>query len=119
MKLDNTSTNVKQFPAIEKKEVGINNLNEIIELAKINERTFYIRFLETFPDFSKKLLGINSQLTNSDLEYCALIKLKFQNKEIAFIKRNSVSSVESKKYRIRKKLGINTHDDIYNWMNNI
>jgi DNA-binding CsgD family transcriptional regulator len=48
----------------------------------------------------------------SDLEYCALIKLDFNTKEIAQSKDISIRTVESKKYRLRKKL--NLPEDIKN-----
>jgi DNA-binding CsgD family transcriptional regulator len=94
-------------------------LNNVIELAKNNDKSFHIKFSELFPEFNQKLLEVNPQLTHSDLEYCALIKLKFDTKEIAIYKNTSISSVESKKYRIRKKLCIRTDENMYTWMINI
>lgn len=91
-------------------------LANIVYLAQNNDKSFHLKFLELFPNFNQKLLSINPQLTHSDLEYCALMKLKFDTKEISKLKNISVSSVESKKYRIRKKLNISSKDDIYIWL---
>lgn len=91
-------------------------LSHIIELAQTNDPSFYLKFSELFPNFNSKLLEISSQLTPSDLEYCAFMKLNFDTKQIATFKRTSVSSVESRKYRIRKKLNINSSDNIYTWL---
>ncbi|MDR6466149.1 hypothetical protein [Chryseobacterium sediminis] len=103
----------------DKHELEVQDLKGLIELVQSNDKSFHLRFHEHFPSFNQRLLSINQQLTHSDLEYCALIKLKFDTKEIAQYKNVSVSSVFSKKYRIRKKLNINTDENMYTWMFNI
>ncbi|MFP3836197.1 helix-turn-helix transcriptional regulator, partial [Chryseobacterium sp. SIMBA_028] len=69
--------------------------------------------------FNQSLLNISTHLTPTDLEYCALIKLNFDTKQIATLKKISIGSVESRKYRIRKKLNINNSENIYTWMTKI
>ncbi|HAY3500797.1 hypothetical protein HZQ11_15955 [Elizabethkingia anophelis] len=91
-------------------------LNLLIEMAESNNSTFYLKFQELFPDFNQTLLNINQKLTQSDLEYCAMMKLNFDTKKIATIKKNSVGAVESKKHRIRKKLNITSEENIYIWL---
>jgi len=91
-------------------------LDQIIELAENNNTAFYLKFQEIFPDFNQKLLNINQRLTQSDLEYCAMMKLNFDTKKIAIIKKTSVGAVESKKHRIRKKLNITSEENIYIWL---
>ncbi|MCT2406238.1 hypothetical protein NZD88_01545 [Chryseobacterium antibioticum] len=90
-------------------------LSHVIELAQKNDKSFLLKFLALYPGFNQQLLAIHPQLTHLDLEYCALIKLNFDTKEIAQFKNTSVNSVESRKYRIRKKLGIATHENMYVW----
>lgn len=94
-------------------------LSHVIVLAQKNDKSFHLKFLELYPRFNQQLLAIHPQLTNLDLEYCALIKLNFDTKEIAQFKNTSVNSVESRKYRIRKKLGILTHENMYVWFMNL
>ncbi|OPC54133.1 tetratricopeptide repeat protein [Elizabethkingia miricola] len=91
-------------------------LNQLINLAEEDDPSFYFKFNDTFPDFSENLLKICPKLTQSDLEYCAMMKLNFDTKKIASIKRLSIGAVESKKYRIRKKLDISTEENIYIWL---
>ncbi|CAM3687156.1 tetratricopeptide repeat protein [Elizabethkingia occulta] len=91
-------------------------LDHVIELAENNNTAFYLKFQEIFPDFNQKLLNINPRLTQSDLEYCAMMKLNFDTKKIAIIKKTSVGAVESKKHRIRKKLNITSEENIYIWL---
>ncbi len=103
----------------EKSETEVEALRELVQLAKNDDKSFLLRFSEVFPTFNQRLLNINPQLTHSDLEYCALIKLKFDTKEIARHKNLTINSVVSKKYRIRKKLNISTDENMYTWMLNI
>lgn len=86
-------------------------LHEVMNLAKENSENFYPRFLDLYPDFEKRLLGISPKLTKSELEFCALLKLNFSSKEIANYTFISVRTVQNKKYRLRSKLNIpNTTD---------
>lgn len=102
----------------EKKQIKINleTLNKLVSLAHENNPKFYEKFKEAYPYFYKRLLKVNPKLSYSDLEYCALIRLNLDTKKIATIKRSTVGAIESKKYRIRKKLDISTEENIYIWM---
>ncbi|QIG89308.1 hypothetical protein G6R40_06270 [Chryseobacterium sp. POL2] len=91
----------------------------LTELAYKNDKMFFISFLKIFPEFSSKLTKINPSIKSTDVEFCALLKLNLNTKEIARIRKLSVRAVEAKKYRIRKKLGISTKDCMYNWINKI
>ncbi|RKS97586.1 hypothetical protein [Chryseobacterium defluvii] len=97
-------------------EKDVQLIRELIKLVQSKDKSFHLKFSEAFPEFDQKLLQINPALTHSDLEYCALMKLKFETKEIAQYKNVTINSVESKKYRLRKKLNIPTNIDIYTWM---
>ncbi|WP_144280987.1 helix-turn-helix transcriptional regulator [Chryseobacterium echinoideorum] len=95
--------------------VKTNPYNHLISLALKNDSSFYLTFLEAFPDFSEKLLNINPLMKISDIEFCAYIKLNLETKQIAIMKKISVRAVEGKKYRIRKKLGISAEENMYIW----
>ena len=94
------------------KNIDAEQIKYLIDLARNNDESFYLKFLEVFPYFNKKLLSISPNLSMSDLEYCALIKLDFNTKEIAQAKDISIRTVETKKYRLRKKL--NLPEDVKN-----
>ena len=105
---------------IENLEIKMSDLHqEVTELARKNESNFYPRFLDLFPDFEKKLLEINPKLTNSELQFCALLKLNFSSKEIAANTFTAVRTVQNKKYRIRSKLNIPNETDTYVFFNSI
>ncbi len=99
--------------------VKTNAYNHLISLALKNDSSFYLTFLEAFPDFSEKLLNINPLMKISDIEFCAYIKLNLETKQIAIMKKISVRAVEGKKYRIRKKLGISAEENMYIWFSKL
>lgn len=92
---------------------------ELTHQALNGDKTFFIHFLDEFPDFGDKLIKINSNIKVSDIEFCALLKLNLQAKQIAEAKKMSVAAVTAKKGRIRKKLNINADENIYQWFLNV
>ncbi|MCW3160467.1 helix-turn-helix transcriptional regulator [Chryseobacterium oryctis] len=107
-----------------KKQIITNNLTEenikdILDLAETNSSLFLERFQTYFPNFLPDLLKINSNLISSEIYICALIRLNFDTKKIASCTNSSVRAIESRKYRIRKKLGIPSDVNINNFILNI
>ncbi|MDN3693859.1 hypothetical protein QWZ06_16975 [Chryseobacterium tructae] len=92
---------------------------EIIELAKKNDSAFLLRFADLYPDFVSKLQKINPDLENSEIAFCAMLKLNFSSKELAQILTIQHVSVQKKKSRIRKRLGISSDEDIYDFFNRL
>jgi len=97
----------------------IEELKEIVQLAVNNNPAFFAKYNEFDPEFSKKLLNIAPNLVATEMEFCMLLKLNFETKEIARYTKISVRTVEGKKHRIRKKLNIPSNQDINIWMNHI
>lgn len=93
--------------------------NTLMQLLKDNDPGFYFAFEQVFPDFSEKLLAINSSLAKSEIEFCFLLKLKLTTKEIAKFTFIEPRTVQNKKYRIRKRLDIPSSADIYAWLDTI
>jgi len=94
-------------------------LKEIIQMATSNHPAFIAKYNKFDPEFSKKLFNIASNLVASEVEFCVLLKLNFETKEIARYTKVSVRTVEGRKYRIRKKLGIHSNHDINIWMSHL
>ncbi|AKK74984.1 hypothetical protein OK18_16055 [Chryseobacterium gallinarum] len=92
---------------------------EIIELARKNDPEFLTRFREIYPEFIDKLLMINPDLENSELTFCAMLKLHFTSKEIASYTLVQHRTVQQKKYRIRKRLNIPTETDTYHFFDGL
>ncbi|OCA76485.1 hypothetical protein BBI01_06945 [Chryseobacterium artocarpi] len=93
--------------------------DELIELARSNHPEFLNLFKEAYPEFIQKLLYINPGLENSELAFCAMLKLHFTSKEIANYTLIQHRTVQQKKYRIRKKLNIPTETDIYQFFDEL
>ena len=55
-------------------------------------------------DFLKKVKSTHPSLTNNDLRLCAYLRLNLSSKDIAPLLNISLSSVEIKRYRLRKKM---------------
>jgi len=72
-----------------------------------------------FPDFAASLSASHSDLQPSEREFCALLKLKLSTKEIAKFTFIETRTVQNKKYRLRKKLGIPQEVDIYQYIDQI
>lgn len=97
---------------------GVQNSNDyskLIELLKKNDASFILYFDELFPEFTPKLLKVYPTINPSEIEFCALLKLKIPTNDIARYKHITLKSVQNRKYSIRKKLNIPTGVDIYNW----
>jgi tetratricopeptide (TPR) repeat protein len=93
--------------------------SELIELVKKNDKSFMAAFKNIFPDFSNKLLAINPDFAQSEIEFSALLKLNLSTKEIAQYKFIQPKTVQNKKHRIRKRLQIPENIDIYQWFSEI
>ncbi|TZF98963.1 hypothetical protein FW781_03290 (plasmid) [Chryseobacterium panacisoli] len=92
---------------------------EVVQLAKKNDPQFLARFQEVYPEFIPKLLKIEPELQSTELKFCALLFLNFSTKDIATYTFVQPQSVQTRKNRLRKRLGIPSDEDIYLWMKKI
>ena len=76
--------------------------------------TFYVE--QESQEFYNKLKKRHSDLSLLDLRLCTLIKLGLNTKEIANLTNKSVRGVESGKFRLKKKLDLDTSKDIYDYL---
>jgi DNA-binding CsgD family transcriptional regulator len=71
-------------------------------------KNFYSRLKQAYPDISP-----------NDLKICALIKLNLSIKEMAGILNISADSVKTARYRLRKKLQLNSEDNLTDFILNL
>jgi DNA-binding CsgD family transcriptional regulator len=90
--------------------------NRLLEMAKKDDTAFISAFRNMYPEFLEKLQEDFQDLSVSEIELCALIKLNLSTKEIAANKNLSYRTIQNKKYNLRKKLNIPAEMDIYKWM---
>src|SRR5690606_19280983 len=57
--------------------------SKLLEMLKKNDPAFMAYFNEVFPDFFQKLVDINPKIIQTEIEFCALLKLKIHTKDIA------------------------------------
>lgn len=100
-------------------EPGSKNYTRLIEMAKNDDPAFMAAFYEAFPNFAEKLRNLNPKIVQTELEFCAYLKLNLPTNEIAIYKNIEKRTVQVKKYRIRKKLNIPDDIDIYMWFNQL
>jgi DNA-binding CsgD family transcriptional regulator/cell division protein FtsL len=63
-------------------------------------------------DFFQKILSVCPDLTPSEIKIAALLKLNLNSKEIAAITFKSEAGIKSIRYRLRKKLGLCSDDNL-------
>jgi DNA-binding CsgD family transcriptional regulator len=81
--------------------------------------SFKNQFTKAFPNFFKTLINLHPSLSPTDLQLCAFIKMNQTNQDIASINNLSRRSVESQRYRLRKKLNIDKKTDLFNYLTNL
>ncbi len=109
----------RKFEELQVDKLSEDVLKEINNLVKDNDPSFYAKFKEHHPVFIYKLTKHSPDILSSDLDLCAKLKLGFNTKEIAYFSKTSLRAVESRKYRIRKKIGLSTDDDLATWIVNL
>ena len=111
---DSNKSKVNQFstPKLTKE------LDSIIK-SRSSFDSFKNQFTKAFPDFFKMLLNLHPNLSPTDLRLCAYIKMNQTNQDIASINNLSTRTVESQRYRLRRKLNIDKQTDLFNYLTNL
>ncbi|WP_343659115.1 LuxR C-terminal-related transcriptional regulator [Chryseobacterium sp.] len=91
--------------------------HHLIDLLEKKDPAFMFAFEKVYPKFRENLLAKNADLQQSEIEFCALLKIQLTTKEIAKYTFIETRTVQNKKYRLRKKFEIPSNLDIYIWIN--
>ena len=91
-------------------------LDEVVELARENDSLFLPRFMELFPRFTQNIHQLHPDLSRSSFLFCAYVFLHFSSKEIAEFMYIEHKSVQTRKNRLRKQLGLPRNTDLYQYM---
>lgn len=89
----------------------------LIAITEKNPTEFITEFNTAYPYFKEKLTSISNNITDSEIEICAYLKLNLTTKDIARIKNLEPKTIQNRKYRIRKKLNVPNETDIYFYFN--
>lgn len=99
------SKNARQYQKI------INHINLDINNDH-NWEQFRAYFEDVHKDFNAKVMRNYPDLSNNDLRLMSLLKMNLSSKEIASILNISVEGVKKARYRLRKKLNLNTEESL-------
>jgi len=122
--LDRLRTNLKKIKKSEKEDVHqkIRKLTKSIDLNfNIDEdwEEFENIFQQIHTEFFDKLRDKHPTLTNSEVRLCAMIHINLHSHEIASIMSISSDSLRIARYRLRKKLGLEKGENLYNYITSI
>jgi DNA-binding CsgD family transcriptional regulator len=98
------------------------SLNHIIKLIDNNIssghdwQVFEQNFNRVHEEFFKKLLDSYPDLSPGDLRLSAYLRMNLSSKEIAQLLNITYRSVELKRYRLRKKLNLETEENLVEWL---
>jgi len=77
-----------------------------------NWNKFEENFNLIYDNFSQKIMEAFPQLKKSDLKLCVYLRMGLSSKEMASLLNTSVRSIETARYRLRKKLDIDTGSNL-------
>lgn len=80
---------------------------------------FEENFNLVYDNFTRKLLARYDDLKKVDLKLCVYLRMGMSSKEMASLLNTSVRSIETARYRLRKKLGLESGDNLYDFIQNI
>jgi len=82
-------------------------------------KRFNYYFEQIHPDFYKKLKKDYPKLSSNELKLAAMIRLNMNIKQTASILNMEPNAVRIARYRLRKKIGLQRQDSLYNFMQKI
>jgi DNA-binding CsgD family transcriptional regulator len=80
---------------------------------------FTIHFDKVHSDFVAVLKEKHPSVSNNEVKLCAYLRMNLSTKEIAQLMNISVRGVEVSRYRLRKKLGLATETNLFDYLINI
>ena len=93
-------------------------IKDLLRTENLNDR-FEKHFEDVYPGFFKSLIRHSSKLTQNDLRFCAYLKMNQSTDEIAKLTSTSIRTVESKKYRVKKKFKIGNDQSLTGFIHSI
>ncbi len=104
------------------KEISDRHLNELfLQIdhhikSEDDWKEFEIHFDQANQNFFKRLKKSHPELTSSDLRLCAYLRMNLSSKEIAPLLNISLRGVEIKRYRLRKRLNLDTEENLIDFL---
>lgn len=89
----------------------VNSLN-VNTVQKRNWESFTSQFEELNPEFFRSLTGGEANLTKSEIRLAALLRMGLSSKNIANMLNISEDGIKKARYRLRKKMNLNTEESL-------
>lgn len=77
------------------------------------KQNFEIEFAKIYPNFTKKLIQLNEELTFTEVKICMYMKMNFSNKQILDLMCISDSTLSNLRSSIRKKLSLDRKKGLF------
>jgi hypothetical protein len=100
----------------------VRKMNEVIDQSLKSDNEWdklKMHFDRVHPHFFTKLKELSNELTENDLRLCAYIRIGMRAKEIATMLVVHPDSINSNRYRLRKKLNLQRIDSLDDFIRNI
>ena len=116
--VSNILKDLKYYSSLLKSEKDRNSFSPLIKSInrilseKRKEDLYSDQFNAAYPGYLEYLTRTYIDLTTADLKLCTFLRMNLNTKEIADIMGLSVRSVESRRYRLRKKLNLSKDEDL-------
>ncbi|RMZ58901.1 tetratricopeptide repeat protein [Chryseobacterium nematophagum] len=92
------------------------SFSEIIKMAEEGNPFFLTSFKKLYPDFHEKLKSHCSGLTEHDIKFCIYLRLNLNAKQILQYENITLRAIETKKYRLKKKLELSSDVKLSSWI---
>jgi DNA-binding CsgD family transcriptional regulator len=90
------------------------------DLNNTKDWEFFVKaFNNTDKGFLDRLKILHPDLTPNDLRFCVYLRMNLSSKEIAPLLNISVKSVETKRYRLRKRMNLPHEESLVNYIMDI
>lgn len=93
--------------------------DRLIYYAENDIEEFISLFQEMYPQFHENLIEIHPNLTDSELELCYMTFLDIPTKDIAFLSKIELRSVQTKRSRLRKKINLQPEVDFAEYLKSL
>jgi len=77
---------------------------------------FITSFRDVHPSYMRKLTSVSEGLSKSETKLACLLKMNLSSKEIANMLNISSEGIKKARYRLRKKLGLETDTDLHEYL---
>ena len=105
-----------------KSQLEASELNDILSSIRMqlkeddDNNIFNQKFIKLHPDFFEKLKQKHPELTKSELKFCAYLRLNLNGSQIANILSVTAEAIRKTRYRLRKKLNLESQESLEDYI---